>query len=236
MINNYFFSQNRTAVSGQDTYTKILSHFDNSGVDSSTYNRTPTTQGSPTYATSSKFGTHCLKLPASQPNNINYPDSSDFTIGTGEFTIDLWFKCDATSKIMSLCGQNESGFGGKYWHFMIYSENKVYFQQEFGTGGSAPYYLDFKTTSAMTISTGTWYHIALVRTGTTFKIFWNGVSKAISFSGGSGSTSVGDEASKFHIGSNGLYGANGIYYIDEFRFSNGIARWTADFTPPTSAY
>ena len=38
----------------------------------------------------------------------------------------------------------------------------------------------------------------------------------------------------------GRYGDYNDFYmngwIDEFRFSKGIARWTANFTPPTSAY
>ena len=48
---------------------------------------------------------------------------------------------------------------------------------------------------------------------------------------------VNNSAYKIAIG---RYGENGSAYmngwIDEFRFSKGIARWTTNFTPPTSAY
>jgi len=50
-----------------------------------------------------------------------------------------------------------------------------------------------------------------------------------------------DSANKFGIATIGEYGASVgslLYpgYIDEFRLSVGIARWTSNFTPSTIAY
>jgi len=50
-------------------------------------------------------------------------------------------------------------------------------------------------------------------------------------SDGSMEGSVGDYAAVLYVGSSGING-----WIDELRISKGVARWTADFTPETSAY
>jgi hypothetical protein len=48
---------------------------------------------------------------------------------------------------------------------------------------------------------------------------------------------INNSAALFGIGSLGEYAVSRLYgYIDEFRISVGIARWTADFTPPSSEY
>jgi hypothetical protein len=52
--------------------------------------------------------------------------------------------------------------------------------------------------------------------------------------GAFGANDVGNVASVLYVGNiptNTLFG-----HIDEFRISKGIARWTADFTPPLTAY
>jgi hypothetical protein len=43
-----------------------------------------------------------------------------------------------------------------------------------------------------------------------------------------------DIAASVLIASDGTYAFNG--WLDEFRISKGIARWTGNFAPPTSAY
>ena len=86
--------------------------------------------------------------------------------------------------------------------------------------------------AGMLFSTDTWYHIALVRYGTSIKLYVNGVSNI------STSSSLGlvDNSVSLSIGSmlTGEYSMNG--YIDELRISKGVARWTSNFTPPTQPY
>jgi hypothetical protein len=78
-----------------------------------------------------------------------------------------------------------------------------------------------------------------VRTGSTAKIFINGVGQTLNGSVPFNSNDVGNLQAKLKIGG---YGADGseVYFLhgrmDEFRISKGIARWISDFTPPASAY
>ena len=102
-------------------------------------------------------------------------------------------------------------------------------------------------TTAWEPSLDTWYHIAVVRSSVTTPkalIFVDGVSKPV--------TEVVSLADKDLVNINGEVWIGTLWYtpsgetpsakypvngwIDEFRFSKGIARWTNDFTKPTVPY
>ena len=86
----------------------------------------------------------------------------------------------------------------------------------------------------------TWYHIALVRFGTTVKLFLNGTAIG-SVEGVTGSVQAG--SGPFSLGSQGLYlgygGGYGVQWmgaVDEFRYTIGAARYTANFTRPAAPF
>jgi hypothetical protein len=65
------------------------------------------------------------------------------------------------------------------------------------------------------------------------RLFINGVVSA----SGTISKALGGNSNDFQIGARNTYTAYSFYgYVDEFRVSKGIARWTANFTPPTDQY
>ena len=84
------------------------------------------------------------------------------------------------------------------------------------------------------LSTGQWYHIALVRSGSNFYIFVNGSQKGTTQTnsgvlyGGSGYNFIGAIL-------NVTYQSFFNGYIDEFRVTK-YARYTTTFTPPTQAF
>ncbi len=90
------------------------------------------------------------------------------------------------------------------------------------------------TTSGGTLTQSQWHHIAVTRSGTTLRMFINGVQRASgSFSGGLGI--AGQGATGFVIGHyqsspNSPYGAVGYY--NDVRITKGVPRYTANFTPP----
>jgi len=80
-----------------------------------------------------------------------------------------------------------------------------------------------------TLTTDTWYHVAVVRQGDMLYGYTNGeLYNDRDFSGNIDLSGV-----YVKIGASG-YSLNG--WLDEFRISVGIARWTANFTPPTKEY
>lgn len=77
------------------------------------------------------------------------------------------------------------------------------------------------------------YHVALVRNGNELKLFVNGTQ----YGSTANITRTIDQINgSFYIGQ---LKTNTYYlkaYLDEFRVSKGIARWTENFTPPTVPY
>jgi len=87
-------------------------------------------------------------------------------------------------------------------------------------------------TGNTTFSNNTWVHVALVRSGTSLTIYQNGINI------GTGTESTAFISDTMVIGTVGAVGgAGGPYnlnaYIQDFRVTNGIARYTTTFTPPT---
>ena len=74
-----------------------------------------------------------------------------------------------------------------------------------------------------------WHHYAVVKSGATLRIFIDGVSVA-------SRTVIGglDLRNAFIGRYGGIYDFNG--YIDDLRITKGVARYTANFTPPTAPF
>ena len=92
--------------------------------------------------------------------------------------------------------------------------------------------LGYASTSAA--ANGVWSHFAVVISGTSVRIYLNGVGTTASFSavpsGGTMNIQIGrsphpSEGSRSYTG-----------HIDEVRITRGVARYTADFTPPTAPF
>ena len=81
-----------------------------------------------------------------------------------------------------------------------------------------------------------WHHFALVRNGTTYTYYVDGSSVATSTSAGGEGTTSNDSGYSFALGgvlADTAYSLNGYY--DDFRISH-LARYTGNFTPPTTAH
>lgn len=220
-------------MGGNDQYTKILLHFD--GADGSTTitdycaGATPHTWTNHTGSIStsaSKFGGSSYNCGAAT-GWVDTPDSADFTLGSSDFTIDCWFNRqggDGTNRYM--CGTFNGTQSTRSAELLLAVGNTCVFTV---TNGSTQ--TNVAGTTSIT-STG-WHHIAGVRTGNTLKLFVDGVQEGgdVSFS-----TSVNDSSLAYNVGRlpSGSYNFYG--YLDEFRMSVGIARWTSNFPLSNSCY
>lgn len=222
---------------GNDQYTKILLHFD--GADASTTITDSNVGGSAHTWTAggnaqidtaiSKFGGAALLCDGSG-DYVSTPDSADFTLGSGDWTVDCWFNYAGSSGARSImfaqCNSSATTSTISVW-LEHTTGNKM---ELFVASGVSAFVIDTTTS----ITSAGWHHIAAVRTGNVLKLFLDGTQeggdKAIA-------VSVNDSANQFRVGMAGEFTTspwNGS--IDEFRLSVGIARWTANFTPPTDQY
>jgi hypothetical protein len=167
----------------------------------------------------SYFGGSSLLLDGTDDRLEIYP-----TTTYDDFTVECWIRLannSGTKNILSF-GNESTGrvFFGLYFDRILWDQ--------YGVTGS------YGNTS---MSANTWYHLAWSRTGSTIKLFVNGVEQTMTSSGGSGtfpSGAVGNTNGIF-IGtlSDGAIDFNG--HIDEVRISNSV-RYTTGFTPSTTPF
>lgn len=170
--------------------------------------------------TQSKFGGSSAKFDGTGDYLIVNSVSSDMAFGTGDFTIEMWIYAANVTGNKVLWDQRPSGTNGNYP--MIYLDAA---SPRFYVSGSG-------RIIGSNISATTWLHLAVVRTGTSTKMYVNGTQSGSTWT----DTTNYISASNAWIGLSQSGGTNPMNgYIDEVRVSN-TARYTANFTPATSAF
>jgi len=82
---------------------------------------------------------------------------------------------------------------------------------------------------AIALSPSTWHHLAFSRSGGTIRLFVDGQEVGTS-------TAVLPD---FYIDTVGSFSGSSLFtngYIDDLRITKGVARYTANFTPPTAPF
>jgi hypothetical protein len=91
--------------------------------------------------------------------------------------------------------------------------------------------------SSSSLTLNTWNHIAVVRNGNSWQIYINGVADGASVTW-NGNVDNNTSSAVFGIGGDITTGSGLTWngYIDDLRITKGYARYTSNFTPPTSAF
>ena len=194
--------------------------------------KTVTAMGNAQISTAqSKFGGASVLLDGTG-DYLTTPDNADFSFGTGDFTIEMWvnFSVATSGASYSLLTQGLSAFNSNAgFYFARHSSNNLRFIfTDDGTGTSGYKICD----TPFTPTTGVWYHLAVVRNGTSIKTYINGVSSGSLTS----SAAIYNSTRAVVVGADesGASAFNG--YIDEVRITKGNARYTANFTPDTAEF
>ncbi len=220
------------STAGDDQFAKVtaLFNFDGSdgdttasGLDASNKNLTVSySSGDQLSNTQTKFGSTSLYV----ADNVTISSSDGFNMGTGDFTIEAWYYFTSFSNSFGHYDQ---------WNGSSTGSGNVQMWNSTSAQGKIKWYYDGNSnfTSSTTMSTGQWYHVAYVRESGTLKIYFNGTadSNTQSYSsqfGKTGTLYFGDQ----HAGGGGAP----QYYIDDLRITKGLARYTSNFTAPTTAH
>jgi hypothetical protein len=224
--------QNVIGASGDDSYVKLLMHFNGADgadatVDSSSEGATVSRVNTPVLDDAQKkFGATSGLFAAGDQWTV--PDSDNWNFGAGDFTIDFWVRfasVGTTNK--GLIGQKNEG--DSYTPIYIFLQDDNHLGIYTSTSGSS---WSHQLTSTATFSADTWYHVAVVVASGTLKAYING---ALDITQGSLGT-LYNGAGTMKIGN--MIHANFAGWIDEIRISKGVARWTADFSSalPSAEY
>ena len=225
-------------IPGRDSYTKLLMHFDGADgstttADSSLTPKTGITITAPAALRTAvrKFGSASFQpgTASFQGGHATVPYSSDFDFGlpTLDFTIECWFYClpGSSAQFISLVGGDAVG-----WEMNL----------NYPTWGTLGFWtpgvqrdLGWYPSQGSSIPANVWTHAAVTRWGNNFYGWINGQMTT--------NSPVFDNTVSIDLGGNDLVigtqsTTDFIGYIDELRISKGIARWTANFTPPSLPY
>tara|TARA_R110002126_G_scaffold10363_3_gene47212 strand:+ start:16302 stop:16982 length:681 start_codon:yes stop_codon:yes gene_type:complete len=179
--------------------------------DSSSFNKPLVTTGDATTSTTNfKFGTSSILFGGS--GNVQMTAASQdpwISMGTGLYTAEWWVYIGS------------SGISGSFFRNgsaqLTYNSNTIrLYSVDYGS-------LFLNTGQSLTPAV--WTHLAVVQTASTTVVYVNGVGYNVGYK--VGTTTL----SPINIGSSGFTG-----YIDELRVTKGVARYTANFTPPTAPF
>jgi len=208
------------------------------GIRGTGANKTVATSASlQTAATPNNFSTvyaTSLNMTASSGTpspSIFSQNSTDFNFGSGNFTIELWFNPGTTTTQRRMFFQKYTtgtvATSELFFNIGLNGTNTIAIAYD---GGGAETFVQSAATSSL--SSNTWYHIALVRNGaTSFMVYVNGNGTACNSA--VNRTINTTTTSAFLLGGN--YNLNYTNcYIQDYRIYKGVAKYTASFTPPLS--
>jgi len=196
-----------------------------STTDSSNSNNSVTFVGTAQISTAqSKFGSSSMLFDGdSDYLTVTNSSFSTFNASGATFTIEFWVYFNSISGQQDFVMNYANSSGG----LIIRKTTGHVIQTNLSGDGD-------DITGTTTVSTGQWYHVALSGSSGSYKLFLNGTQEGSTYTG-----SLGAGSSTYQIGafywSGNLYGPlNG--YLDDMRFTAGLARYTSNFTPPTTAH
>lgn len=203
-------------------------------VDSSPAANTVTAQGDARLETSSptpKFGIAAGFFDGAG-DYLSMPMTADLDLSSGApFTLEGWFflpsVASSTSQLLLGCRDvtNTSGYT-----LALRPDTGLLSFQMFGAGGAS-------CTASASVSAGSWYSFALVWDGTNFTAFIDGVPGTTPVS--AGPTFTPFAATELRVGADVFSGITGNYWpgsLDEFRITNGTARYSTNYAPATEPF
>jgi hypothetical protein len=227
-----------TNTEAYDSYTKLMIHMEGtttSFVDSATAKSITVVNQTTQSTTQFKFGSKAGYFDGSG-DALTLADSADWDFGAGDFTVDTWVRFNETGNNVVFAHQTDDPYvpgNSNVWRCQLYT-NKLrmdFWKAGVGLVGS------YDMTSNWAYSANVWYHLAFIRNGTVCLIFVDGVSQTLTETQAIGGTTLGDCTGLLYIGGSAVGGGSDFDgYLDEYRISKGIARWTANFNPPITAY
>jgi hypothetical protein len=200
--------------------TRLLLNFANAAiVDRSGKNNIETLNGAQVSTSITKHGTGSMFFDGVD-DFLLIPNNPNLILAGGPWTAECWIYPNGNySLFRAIFSKRVSGSATTSYQGFL--------QQ---TTGFLSFYNGTQFNSSVTPPANQWSHCAWVYTGTNIQIYLNGVSVLNT------AVTVTEVNQPLTIG--GLQGATEPFagYIDDFRITKGVARYTGTFTPPAEIY
>lgn len=169
----------------------------------------------------SKFGGASGYFDTATTSYISTPASSAFDFGTGDFTLEFWYYPLAVSPRQNIFDNRLNSTDTGLYVYMSNGGNNI---RTYSNG-------NILATSG-SVSANSWYHVAVVKYNSALTIYLNGI-------GGSSA-----DVSSYTFSCNGPVIIGAAFdltapaqaYIDDFRVTKGVARYTSNFTIPIEQF
>jgi hypothetical protein len=201
-------------------------------IDSSPSPKTVTAVGNAQISTAqSKFGGSSIAFDGTG-DYLSVPASAGFDFGSGDYTIEMWVNISSAANFGGLVGKGPVGTVNTNTYSLEFNDTSNELSFYVGSGNNTGSYIITGTTNVRTAAT--WQHVAVCRSGNNTRLFVNGTQEGstytLSYNIVAGQAlSIG--GGFFAPSTNTING-----YIDDLRITKGVARYTANFTPPTAAF
>jgi hypothetical protein len=193
----------------------------NTFLDSSTNAFSITRNGNTTQGSFSPYGSNWSNFFAGS-DYLTLASNTAFNIFNGDMTVECWFNATSLTNSPHLLAFVQDASNRESIYF---NSGALTFYSSSGAGSG-------NRIATATISTGVWYHYALVKSGSTFTAYLNGVSV-----GTSTTTQYSTANQSLQIGtydSGSFAGDNFNGYMSNVRVVKGTAVYTSNFTPSTT--
>ena len=211
--------QNSTIIDNSTNAFTITSNGDARPVAISPFTQTTANTTAPTLGSAYFAGTG---------DYLSVPHNAVHWLSNLDFTIQAWFYTTKSGE-QSILNKQWQGTSAAYASYNIYIEAGNTLRFLASTSGGA-WEIDSGSTSTV-IKTNTWYHVAVTRSGSTFRLFVNGVvDKSVTNSG-----TLYNHPDPMIIGAAGaLTGYTSAFqgYISDIQLIRGTALYTSNFVPP----
>lgn len=210
--------------------TSLLLHLDGADgstaiVDSSASPKTVTAHGDAAITTAQgKFGGSSLSMGGD--GYLTLPADEDYAFGVGAFTVEMWVRTTASKGQLIEVAFDDAA---PWWQVTFYQ--------------GCLQWADYENTNNLLegtalINDGQWHHIAVVRRANTLSFYVDGAldTEDVFYSGDDANFSA---LADLRVGQYTAWANTAMNFsgqIDELRITKGVARYTAEFTPPTEPF
>ena len=168
-----------------------------------------------------RFGNSSLDVTQSTTDCLNVDPSSDFGFGTGDFTVEFWYRRTAANVGNVVLDMRDATAGDAALAVVEAASDAL----SVTVAGSA-----VLTSGNSSITNDTWHHIAVARASGTMELFIDGAQEA--------SATVATDLAvsrPLTIGADYANADGTQAYIDELRITKGAAKYTTAFIAPSAA-